>query len=151
MIFQVLYDWSGYGMVCSHTLQQMDVSNTSLQFAALFLSPFLTMGATRAVLHWWGILPVSRDVVNLEVRWGATSSANLFSTFGDILSDPLALFILSPFSSLVTPAWLMLRFSMTGWGLKPFNGMSPSSLLKMETYCSLHSSWTTLQLLVCLC
>ena len=30
---------------------------------------------------------------------------------------PLALFVLSPFSSLVTSAWLMLRFSMTGWGM----------------------------------
>ena len=81
------------------------------------------MDATRAVFHWWEILPVSRNVVNMEMRWGATSYANSFSTFGEILSGPLALFILSLFSSLVTPALLMLRFFMTGWGLTPLDRM----------------------------
>ena len=47
----------------------------------LFLSPFLKMGATRAIFHWLEILPVSRDVMDMEVRWGATPSANWFSTF----------------------------------------------------------------------
>ena len=84
-------------MMCSHTLQQMNISDT-----ALFLSYFLKMDATRMVFHWSGILPVSRDVVNMEVRWAATSSANSFSTFVEILSSLLASFILSPFSSLVT-------------------------------------------------
>ena len=53
----------------------MDVSDTGLYFAALFRSPSLKMSATSAIFHWWEILPVSRDVVNMEVRWGATSSA----------------------------------------------------------------------------
>lgn len=41
--------------------------------------------------------------------------AHTFSTFGERLSGPLAVFILSPFSILVTPAYLMLGFSITGW------------------------------------
>ena len=61
---------------CVRTLQLMDVSDTGLQLAALFLSSFLKMGVTRAVFHWWGILPVFRHVVDMAVRWGATSSAN---------------------------------------------------------------------------
>ena len=42
-------------MMCSHTLQQMDVSDTDLKLAVLFLSPFLKMGATRVVFHWWRV------------------------------------------------------------------------------------------------
>ena len=77
-------------IMCLHTLQQMDVSDTGLYLAAL--SPFLKMGATRMVVHWSGILPVSTNVVNMEV-----------SSFGEILSGLLAFFVLSPFGSLVMP------------------------------------------------
>ena len=76
-------------IMCSHTLQQMDVSDTGLQLAALFLSPFLEMGTTKVVFCWWGILPIFKNVVNMEVRWGAKSSANSFSSFDGILLGPL--------------------------------------------------------------
>ena len=97
-----MYCMIDLAMMYSHTLQQMDVNDTGLSIVALFLSPFLKMDATRVVFYWWRILPVSRYVVNMEVRWGlwgATSSANSFNTFGEILSGPLDLFVLSPFSS----------------------------------------------------
>ena len=100
MVFQVLHDWFGYDVL-------IHFAADGCQWywpAALFLSPFLKMDATRVVLHWWGILPISRDAVNM-MRWGVTSSANSFSTFGEILSGPQVLFILSPFSSLVTHVW----------------------------------------------
>ena len=78
-------------MICSITLQSMQVSDIGLLLAGSPLSPFLKSGLTLALVQSLGSTPVESDLSNNRQMIGAISCLNSFKTTGFISSGPAAL------------------------------------------------------------
>ena len=138
--------WSRWRMVCetmmcSVSLQQIDVKDTGRQFSGLALSPFLKTGVTSAFRQSLGTVPTSSDCWMMKVSIEVNSALHVFRNTAGISSGPEAFFWFSWLRSLKTPLLETLIGGILGCGDFSFLGtLRRSSLVYTEKNCLLSMS-----------
>ena len=90
--------------------------------AGLDLSPFLKIGTMLAFLQFLGTVPSSNDVWNILAIAGVMTLAKLFSNFGEMVSDPAALWTFKFCNSFKTPFSITLISGSFGMVFLPTSG-----------------------------
>ena len=90
-------------IICSRVSQEMDVSDTGRQFAALYFSPLLKTCPTFACRQSSGTVPLASDSLYSKVWMGTISELHSFNNLALRPSGPAALCIFKPFNNLRTP------------------------------------------------